>query len=73
MGEDTTLNRIIALVEEAQTKKAPIQRYADRISGFFVPVIIALSLFVFVVWYSLAISQILPRTWITGTRAFVMC
>ena len=63
-GDDTTLNQIIALVEEAQTKKAPIQRYADKVSGVFVPVIIGISLVVFVVWFSLAQTNTIPANWI---------
>ncbi|MFO7812673.1 MAG: heavy metal translocating P-type ATPase [Pelovirga sp.] len=51
VGEDAVLARIIRLVEDAQADKAPIQRFADRVSGFFVPVVIALSLLTFVGWY----------------------
>ncbi len=51
VGEDAVLARIIRLVEDAQADKAPIQRFADRVSGFFVPVVVALSLLTFVGWY----------------------
>ncbi|MFO7766566.1 MAG: heavy metal translocating P-type ATPase [Pelovirga sp.] len=51
VGEDAVLARIVRLVENAQADKAPIQRFADRVSAFFVPVVVALSLFTFVVWY----------------------
>jgi Cu+-exporting ATPase len=51
VGEDAVLARIIRLVEDAQADKAPIQRFADRVSGFFVPVVVVLSLLTFVGWY----------------------
>lgn len=53
VGENTTLSRIIKLVRDAQGKKAPIQRIADRISEFFVPVVIIVSILTFVVWFFL--------------------
>jgi P-type Cu+ transporter len=51
VGEDAVLARIVRMVEDAQADKAPIQRFADRVSGFFVPVVVALSILTFVVWY----------------------
>ncbi|MDP3732936.1 MAG: heavy metal translocating P-type ATPase, partial [Candidatus Daviesbacteria bacterium] len=51
VGQDTLLSQIIKLVEEAQGSKAPIQRLADLISSYFVPVVIILAILTFVIWY----------------------
>ncbi len=50
IGRDTMLARIVAMVADAQRSKAPIQRLADRVSGIFVPVVIAIAVVAFVVW-----------------------
>jgi len=51
VGENTTLSRIIKLIEEAQGKKAPIQRFADVVSAYFVPIVIIIALITFLTWY----------------------
>lgn len=51
VGADTTLSKIIKMVEEAQGSRAPIQRFADQISSVFVPVVIFISIATFAVWY----------------------
>ncbi len=54
VGEQSTLARIIAMVEKAQTKKAPVQRLVDRVAGIFVPVVVAFALCVFLGWWLIA-------------------
>ena len=49
-GEDTTLSQIIQMVSDAASTKAPAAKIADKVSGIFVPAVILLSLFTFVVW-----------------------
>ncbi|MEK7664203.1 MAG: heavy metal translocating P-type ATPase [Patescibacteria group bacterium] len=51
VGQETMLAQIIKLVQEAQGSKAPIQRLADLISSYFVPIVIMLAIATFVVWY----------------------
>lgn len=49
-GEDTTLSKIIKLIEDAQGKKAPIAKIADKVAGYFVPVVIGIAIVAAIVW-----------------------
>ncbi len=51
VGEDTALGEVIRLVEEATQTKAPIARVADKVSGIFVPVVTAVALLTFIIWF----------------------
>ncbi|MEK6947188.1 MAG: heavy metal translocating P-type ATPase [Nanoarchaeota archaeon] len=51
VGAETTLSHIIKLIEDAQARKAPIQRFADAVSSYFVPIVIVLAVITFLVWY----------------------
>ena len=53
VGKDTLLSQIIELVERAQASRAPIQKFADRVSGYFVPIVLILAILTFDVWYLL--------------------
>lgn len=50
VGADTLLSQIIHMVNSASRSKAPIQKLADKISGYFVPVVIAVSIITFIIW-----------------------
>src|SRR5690625_2519074 len=54
VGKDTALQSIIKVVEEAQGKKAPIQRMADIVSGYCVPIVIGVAIVTFLIWYFIA-------------------
>ncbi|MBA3042808.1 MAG: copper-translocating P-type ATPase [Alphaproteobacteria bacterium] len=51
VGKDTMLSQIVKMVAEAQRSRAPIQRLADEVSGWFVPVVIAVAIIAFFVWF----------------------
>ncbi len=50
VGEDTTLSKIIKMVREAGASKAPIQKFADKVAGIFVPAVTAVALLTFIIW-----------------------
>jgi P-type Cu+ transporter len=53
VGKDTVLAQIVQLVQQAQGSRAPIQRLADQVTGFFVPAVIALALLTFIIWFNI--------------------
>jgi len=59
-GEGGVLSRIMALVDEAQTARAPIEAFADRVSAVFVPAVVSCAGSTFAVWYGLAAGGALP-------------
>jgi len=66
VGKDTTLSQIIKLVEEAQGSKAPIERLADTVSSYFVPVVIIIAVLSFLLWY-----LVLNQTFIFSLSIFI--
>lgn len=52
VGKDTFLSQIVKMVQQAQGSKAPIQRLADQVTGWFVPVVMAIAIATFVIWFN---------------------
>ncbi|MCD8309396.1 MAG: heavy metal translocating P-type ATPase [Clostridia bacterium] len=50
VGEETTLSKIVKMVKEAGASKAPIQKFADKVAGVFVPVVTAIAVLTFLIW-----------------------
>lgn len=72
VGSDAVLAQIVRMVERAQLSKAPVQAFADVVSSIFVPVVVALSLLTFVVWYVAGREGLYPDDWRSqGTDAFL--
>jgi Cu+-exporting ATPase len=71
-GADTTLAQIARLISEAQSSRAPIQAFADRISQYFVPVILAIAVLTFGVWMILSRAGAIPAGWIPHGMSSVL-
>ena len=72
VGSHTVLANIIRMVQEAQGSKAPVQRIADRVAAVFVPVVMALAVLTFVVWWLIGGSEQLPRAIIAAVSVLVI-
>jgi len=71
VGANSTLSQIVQLVEQAQTSKPPIQAFADKITGYFVPVAVCLAVITFLIWLSLGFADAYPSSWRNGTDKFL--
>ncbi|KAK9454790.1 E1-E2 ATPase-domain-containing protein [Dipodascopsis uninucleata] len=73
-GKDTQLSKIVRLVQDAQTTRAPIQRLVDVIAGRFVPVVLILACLTFTVWMILShVLKKLPSVFNTSDGKFLVC
>jgi Cu+-exporting ATPase len=70
VGRDTALAQIVRLVEDAQGSKAPVQRFADRISAVFVPAVVGAAFLTFLVWL-LVVPHFVDASFYAGAAPFV--
>ncbi len=62
VGKDTVISKIIKLIRDAQSSKAPIARLADIVSGYFVPIVIGIAALTFIVWFLLGLGFVFALT-----------
>ncbi len=72
VGKDTALAQIVKMVQDAQNSKAPIARLADTISGYFVPVVMILAVWTFVIWFVLGPQPQLVYALVTSVTVLII-
>ena len=58
------LSHVVRVVRDGQTKRAPIERLADILTGYFVPMVTLLAISTWIIWLSLGLSGVLPRDYL---------
>jgi P-type Cu+ transporter len=72
VGSETTLARIVQMVSSAQRSRAPIQRLADQVAGYFVPAVIAVALATFLVWYFVGPAPALSNALVNAVAVLII-
>ena len=72
IGEETSLAQIIAIVQQAQSSKAPVQRLVDKAAGVFVPVVAAIALVTFLLWVLIGGWNALPQAIMSAVAVLVV-
>jgi Cu+-exporting ATPase len=72
VGKDTALAQIVKMVQDAQNSKAPIARLADTISGYFVPIVMILAVWTFVIWFVIGPQPQLVYALVTSVTVLII-
>ena len=72
VGKDTALAQIVKMVQDAQNSKAPIARLADTISGYFVPIVMILAVWTFVIWFMVGPQPQLVYALVTSVTVLII-
>jgi len=72
VGKDTALAQIVRMVQDAQNSKAPIARLADTVSGYFVPIVMILAVWTFVIWFVIGPQPQLVYALVTSVTVLII-
>ena len=72
VGDQTLLARVVAMVAEAQRSRAPIQRLADRVSGFFVPIVVVVAILAFAAWLLWGPAPVLAHAVVAAVSVLII-
>ncbi|MFQ6675360.1 MAG: copper-translocating P-type ATPase, partial [Fidelibacterota bacterium] len=72
VGKDTALAQIVRMVQDAQGSKAPIARLADQVSGYFVPIVMMISILSFVIWFNLGPEPAVVFALVTSVTVLII-
>ena len=72
VGSDTMLAQIIKMVQQAQASRAPVQRLADAVSGYFVPAVIAIAIATFAIWFTAGPAPAFPLALVSAIAVLII-
>lgn len=72
VGRDTVLSRIVQMVSEAQRTRAPVQRLADKVAGYFVPAVLAAAALTFLAWLIFGPAPVFPHALVSAVSVLII-